>query len=104
MTVHIIMYSYSNWVCFLFLYLCHLNHQENGCTLILLSNSLFSVGATAPFSMRMQVAFVDVEWYFEPSLESGKIFLFVHGRQLNTNIILEAAATTAIFLFCCSPL
>ena len=28
------------------------------------------VGATAPFSM--QVAFVDAEWYFEASLESGK--------------------------------
>ena len=80
--------------------------MENGCTLILLSNSLFSVGATAPFSMRMQLAFVNTEWYFEPSLESGKIFLIM-GDSLssyNANIILEAAATTAIFLFCCSPL
>ena len=54
------------------------------------------VGATAPFSM--QVAFVDAEWYFEASMESGKTFLIV-GDSLswNANGILEAAATTAIF-------
>ena len=70
--------------------------MENGCTLILLTNSPFSVGATAPFSML--VTFVDAEWYFVTSLESGKIFLIV-GDSLswNANGILEAAATTANF-------
>ena len=47
--------------------------MEKGCTPMFSRRSLISAGATA--SLSIQVAFVEVEWYFDAIFESGKIFL-----------------------------